>query len=121
MITAHVTKTPFPYWDPMWPWVLLCALDGHAEAIFGRFVPSHPADCAHLMISPHPETAGWLLQGAFDPIDTRRANGACIVLAGAVRVFLRSILRAYHQGYNGIFRDRVLQRPASTSRAERTT
>lgn len=43
MITAHVTKTPFPYWDPIWPWILLCALDGHAETIFGRFVPSRPS------------------------------------------------------------------------------
>jgi ethanolaminephosphotransferase len=38
MITAHVTKTPFPYWDPMWLWILFGALDGHAKAIFGRSV-----------------------------------------------------------------------------------
>ncbi|KAF8324001.1 Choline/ethanolaminephosphotransferase [Clavulina sp. PMI_390] len=36
MITAHVTKTPFPYWDPMWVWIAIGALDGHARAIFGR-------------------------------------------------------------------------------------
>lgn len=38
MITAHVTKTPFPYWDPMWVWILFGTLDGRAQAIFGRFV-----------------------------------------------------------------------------------
>jgi len=36
MITAHVTKTPFPYWDPMWLWIALGAIDGHALKLFGR-------------------------------------------------------------------------------------
>jgi len=36
MITAHVTKTAFPYWDSMWVWIVLGAIDGHAQFLFGR-------------------------------------------------------------------------------------
>lgn len=38
MIVGHVTKTPFPYWDNMWVWIALGAIDGHAPFLFGRFV-----------------------------------------------------------------------------------
>ena len=35
MITAHVTKTSFPYWDSMWVWIVIGAVDGHAGTLFG--------------------------------------------------------------------------------------
>lgn len=34
IITAHVTKTSFPYWDWYWVWIAALALDGHAERLF---------------------------------------------------------------------------------------
>lgn len=48
MITAHVTKTAFPYWDSMWMWIVFGALDGHAEALFGMYVPLHTNNYAIL-------------------------------------------------------------------------
>jgi len=54
MITAHVTKTSFPYWDNMWVWIALGAIDGHAETLFGRspLIQSSPdAQTAFVLVS----------------------------------------------------------------------
>jgi len=36
MILAHVTSTPFPWWDPIWLWTLVGALDGNLPRLMGR-------------------------------------------------------------------------------------
>jgi len=36
MILAHVTKTDFPYWDSIWIWSLIGALDANMPRLIGR-------------------------------------------------------------------------------------
>lgn len=36
LILAHVTKSPFPYWNGMMIFSLLSAIDANAFALFGR-------------------------------------------------------------------------------------
>jgi ethanolaminephosphotransferase len=36
LILAHVTKSPFPYWNGMMIYSLFGALDANAEWLFGR-------------------------------------------------------------------------------------
>ncbi|KAJ7077596.1 CDP-alcohol phosphatidyltransferase-domain-containing protein [Mycena crocata] len=36
MILAHVTSTRFPWWDWMWVWSLLCAVDANLPLVAGR-------------------------------------------------------------------------------------
>ncbi|KAJ7508427.1 Choline/ethanolaminephosphotransferase [Mycena galericulata] len=36
MILAHVTSTPFPWWDWMWVWSLVCAVDANLPLLAGR-------------------------------------------------------------------------------------
>ncbi|KZT54133.1 Choline/ethanolaminephosphotransferase [Calocera cornea HHB12733] len=53
MILAHVTSSAFPYWDWMWPWTAVMALDANAQVLFGRepLIQSTPlrADLAVLL------------------------------------------------------------------------
>jgi len=36
MILAHVTNTPFPWWDAMWLWTIVGALDANLPRLIGR-------------------------------------------------------------------------------------
>ncbi|KAF8435748.1 choline ethanolaminephosphotransferase [Boletus edulis BED1] len=36
MILSHVTKTPFPWWDPMWIWSAIGVLDAHLPNLLHR-------------------------------------------------------------------------------------
>lgn len=36
MILAHVTSTPFPWWDSMWLWSFVGALDANLPYLIGR-------------------------------------------------------------------------------------
>lgn len=38
MILAHVTKTDFPYWDSLWIWSLIGAVDANLPKLIGRCV-----------------------------------------------------------------------------------
>ena len=43
MILAHVTKQPFPWWDAMWVWSVVGAVDANLPVLLGRYV-SVPSD-----------------------------------------------------------------------------
>ncbi|KAF8333083.1 uncharacterized protein EI90DRAFT_3145274 [Cantharellus anzutake] len=36
VITAHITKTSFPFWNWDWLWIAIIATDGHAQKLLGR-------------------------------------------------------------------------------------
>ena len=36
MILAHVTKQPFPWWDAMWMWSVVGAVDANLPALLDR-------------------------------------------------------------------------------------
>lgn len=36
MILAHVTKTDFPYWDSLWIWSFIGAVDANLPRLIGR-------------------------------------------------------------------------------------
>lgn len=38
MILAHVTKQPFPYWDAMWLWSIVGAIDANLPTLINRYV-----------------------------------------------------------------------------------
>ena len=38
MILAHVTKQPFPWWDAMWVWSVVGAVDANLPVLLGRYV-----------------------------------------------------------------------------------
>ena len=38
MILAHVTKMDFPYWDSLWIWSFIGALDANLPRLIGRYV-----------------------------------------------------------------------------------
>jgi len=40
MILAHVTSSPFPYWDWMWMWSIIGAVDANLPHILDRLVTS---------------------------------------------------------------------------------
>ena len=38
IILAHVTKQPFPYWDSMWIWSIVGAIDANLPTLINRYV-----------------------------------------------------------------------------------
>jgi ethanolaminephosphotransferase len=36
MIIAHITRQPFPVWDPMYLWSIIGAIDANMPLLFGR-------------------------------------------------------------------------------------
>ena len=41
IILAHVTKQPFPYWDSMWVWSIVGAIDANLPTLINRYVGFH--------------------------------------------------------------------------------
>jgi hypothetical protein len=38
LILAHVTKGDYPYWDKMYIWSAIGAIDANSQFLFGRYV-----------------------------------------------------------------------------------
>lgn len=54
MILSHVTKTPFPWWNYMWIWSAIGAIDAHLPDLLHRYAVIYPGVVYHSHSSRSP-------------------------------------------------------------------
>jgi hypothetical protein len=89
MILAHVTSSPFPWWDWMWVWSLVGAVDANLPMLAGRSVP---LSLAILLSLPDA-----LAQAPHNPDERGESRDRDLPDAGNLVRRLRAVLHAGYQ------------------------